>query len=176
MAQGIFENYPNTKYRDPSMRVVSGSEAGLLNHSLVQCGYSFASAIDQYMHPSPPSPSYCELFYVCCMCLHFQTARVLEWMLFQDVVQQTIMSTQNYSLYQCLPFAAVAAHMHLAAPGNPRIHYPHQQFEVCAFWLASCVQSQCMLMCHQCVYVHYSYLCHFVMISLKEVPSSFTAW
>lgn len=45
VAQGIFENYPNTKYRDPSMRVVSGAEAGLLKLSHVQCGYSFVSVI-----------------------------------------------------------------------------------------------------------------------------------
>ena len=65
------------------------------------------------------------------LCPHSQTARVLEWVVFQDVVQHTIMTTQNYSLAWCLPFAGVAAHIHLASTGNPRIHYPHKQFEVC---------------------------------------------
>ena len=117
VVQGIFENYPNTKYRDPSMRVVGGTEV--------------ASTIARGTHHSLVHlPVQCS--YACGMCLHSQTARVLEWILFQDVVQQTIMSTQNYSLIRCLPFAAVAAHIHLATTGNPRIHYPHQQFEVCA--------------------------------------------
>ena len=83
------------------------------------------------------------------MWLLFQTARVLEWMLFQDVVQQAIMSTQNYSLSWCLPFAAVAAHMCLATTGNPRIHYPHQQFEVCVVRLVLFKQPLCAHVCHQ---------------------------
>ena len=64
VAQGIFENYPNTKYRDPSMRVVSGAKAGLLNHSHVQCGYSLVSAIVPVF--SVHLAMY-ELFCVCCM-------------------------------------------------------------------------------------------------------------
>lgn len=53
VVQGIFENYPNTKYRDPSMRMVSGTEV-----ASTYKGYGFNNCS---WHTPQSSPSACAM-------------------------------------------------------------------------------------------------------------------
>uniref|UniRef100_A0A8B9KAA8 Chromosome transmission fidelity protein 18 homolog n=1 Tax=Astyanax mexicanus TaxID=7994 RepID=A0A8B9KAA8_ASTMX len=53
----------------------------------------------------------------------------LDWLCFSDVVNETIMHGQNYSLMRYLPFLPAAFHFLFAANSVPRISYPNSHYE-----------------------------------------------
>lgn len=54
----------------------------------------------------------------------------LEWLGFSDILSETMMHGQNFSLMRYLPFLPAAFHLLFAATSVPRINYPNSQYEV----------------------------------------------
>ncbi|XP_061088741.1 chromosome transmission fidelity protein 18 homolog [Conger conger] len=53
----------------------------------------------------------------------------LEWLGFSDILGETMMHGQNFSLMRYLPFLPAAFHLLFAATSIPRISYPNSQYE-----------------------------------------------
>ncbi|GCB74590.1 hypothetical protein scyTo_0003681 [Scyliorhinus torazame] len=53
----------------------------------------------------------------------------LEWLEFTDILNERMMSVQNFQLMRYLPFLPVAFHMLFAASSVPRISYPNSHYE-----------------------------------------------
>ncbi|XP_078414773.1 chromosome transmission fidelity protein 18 homolog isoform X2 [Cetorhinus maximus] len=53
----------------------------------------------------------------------------LEWLEFTDILNERVMSVQNFQLMRYLPFLPVAFHMLFAASNVPRISYPNSHYE-----------------------------------------------
>ncbi|XP_035259553.1 chromosome transmission fidelity protein 18 homolog [Anguilla anguilla] len=53
----------------------------------------------------------------------------LEWLGFSDILSETMMHGQNFSLMRYLPFLPAAFHLLFAATSVPRINYPKSQYE-----------------------------------------------
>ncbi|KAJ8363965.1 hypothetical protein SKAU_G00127960 [Synaphobranchus kaupii] len=53
----------------------------------------------------------------------------LEWLGFSDILNETIMHGQNFSLMRYLPFLPATFHLLFAATTVPRISYPSSQYE-----------------------------------------------
>ncbi|XP_051878427.1 chromosome transmission fidelity protein 18 homolog isoform X2 [Pristis pectinata] len=53
----------------------------------------------------------------------------LEWLGFTDILNEKVLSVQNFQLMRYLPFLPVAFHMLFAASSVPRISYPNSHYE-----------------------------------------------
>ncbi|XP_078095921.1 chromosome transmission fidelity protein 18 homolog [Mustelus asterias] len=53
----------------------------------------------------------------------------LEWLEFTDILNERVMSVQNFQLMRYLPFLPVTFHMLFAASNVPRISYPNSHYE-----------------------------------------------
>ncbi|XP_074053211.1 chromosome transmission fidelity protein 18 homolog isoform X2 [Macrotis lagotis] len=53
----------------------------------------------------------------------------MDWLIFEDILDQTVRHGQNFQLMRYLPFLPVAFHLLFAANSIPRISYPNSQHE-----------------------------------------------
>ncbi|XP_027719056.1 chromosome transmission fidelity protein 18 homolog [Vombatus ursinus] len=53
----------------------------------------------------------------------------MDWLIFEDILDQTVRHGQNFQLMRYLPFLPVAFHLLFAANSVPRISYPNSQHE-----------------------------------------------